>query len=31
MHGLYGFRRDDGTRFEVPIPMFSLAAPNAVH
>ena len=31
MEGSYEFRAADGERFEVPIPAFSLAAPNAVH
>ena len=31
MHGSYEFRRDDGTKFEVPIPAFSLSVPNVVH
>ena len=31
MEGSYEFRAADGERFEVPIPVFSLAAPNAVH
>lgn len=31
MEGSYEFRGVDGERFDVPIPPFSLAAPNAVH
>ena len=31
MQGSYEFRAAGGERFEVPIPAFSLAAPNAVH
>ncbi len=31
MHGTYEFRRDDGSRFEVPIPAFSLYIPSMVH
>ena len=31
MQGSYEFRAADGERFDVPIPPFSLAAPNAVH
>ncbi len=31
MEGSYEFRAADGERFDVPIPPFSLAAPNAVH
>lgn len=31
MRGSYQFKRDDGSLFEVPIPVFSLAVPNVVH
>jgi len=31
MHGSYGFQRDDGSRFQVPIPAFSLCIPSLVH
>jgi len=31
MQGEYEFQRDDGDRFVVPIPAFSLAVPNMVH
>lgn len=31
MQGSYEFRAADGSRFDVPIPPFSLEAPNAVH
>ena len=31
MHGSYGFVDDDGLPFDVAIPVFSLAAPNALH
>ncbi len=31
MQGSYTFRADDGTLFEVPIPVFRLAAPNLMH
>jgi len=31
MTGSYEFCRDDGSRFEAPIPAFSLAAPDQVH
>ena len=31
MEGSYEFRAADGEHFDVPIPPFSLAAPNAVH
>ncbi len=31
MHGSYGFQRDDGTRFDVPIPAFSLGISGMVH
>ena len=31
MHGSYQMIADDGTRFDAPIPAFSLAMPNIVH
>lgn len=31
MHGHYQFELDDGKRFLVPIPAFSLSLPNLVH
>ena len=31
MHGSYQMVADDGTRFDAPIPPFSLAMPNMVH
>jgi len=31
MHGSYEFQRDDGSRFEVPIPAFSLRISSMVH
>ena len=31
MHGSYEFQGDDGDRFDVEIPAFSLFVPNAVH
>lgn len=31
MHGHYEFERDDGERFEVPIPAFSLCIPSLIH
>jgi len=31
MHGHYQFEMDDGARFLVPIPAFSLSLPNLVH
>lgn len=31
MHGSYEFQELDGTRFDVPIPAFSLSQPNLVH
>jgi ApaG protein len=31
MQGHYEFRRPDGTQFKAPIPLFSLAAPNALN
>jgi ApaG protein len=31
MHGHYEFQRDDGERFLVPIPLFSLNLPSMVH
>jgi ApaG protein len=31
MHGSYEFRRDDDSRFRVPIPAFTLAMPNLLH
>jgi ApaG protein len=31
MLGTYEFQRDDGARFEVPIPAFSLNIPSMVH
>jgi ApaG protein len=31
MHGCYEFCRDDGERFDVPIPAFSLCIPSLVH
>jgi ApaG protein len=31
MHGEYEFEADDGHRFLVPIPVFSLSVPNLVH
>lgn len=31
MHGHYEFQRDDGERFEVAIPAFSLCIPSLVH
>ena len=31
MRGSYGFAGDDGARFEVPIPLFTLHAPSLVH
>jgi ApaG protein len=31
MHGDYEFETDDGERFLVPIPVFSLSVPNLVH
>ncbi len=31
MHGYYEFVSDDGRRFEVPIPAFTLAVPNMRH
>lgn len=31
MHGHYEFTRDDGERFEVPIPAFSLCIPSLIH
>ena len=31
MHGHYEFEDDDGERFLVPIPMFTLFVPNVVH
>lgn len=31
MQGAYEFTDDDGQRFEVPIPVFSLSMPNVVH
>lgn len=31
MHGRYEFEDDDGNRFLVPIPAFSLSVPNLVH
>lgn len=31
MHGSYEMEADDGTRFEAPIPAFSLAMPMSLH
>ena len=31
MHGIYEFQEKDGTRFEVPIPAFSLSQVELVH
>jgi len=31
MHGSYEMEADDGTRFETPIPAFSLATPMTLH
>jgi len=31
MHGEYYFTAEDGTQFGAPIPMFTLAAPHALH
>ncbi|WP_028312355.1 Co2+/Mg2+ efflux protein ApaG [Derxia gummosa] len=31
MHGEYYFTAEDGTQFSAPIPMFTLAAPHALH
>jgi len=31
MHGDYEFEADDGERFLVPMPVFSLSVPNLVH
>ena len=31
MHGSYEFVDDDGVAFSVPIPVFTLAVPNALH
>ncbi len=31
MHGSYQMLASDGTRFEIPIPAFSLATPNQIH
>jgi ApaG protein len=31
MHGSYQMVADDGTRFDAPIPAFTLAMPNMVH
>jgi ApaG protein len=31
MHGAYEFQRDDGSRFEAPIPAFALVLPTMVH
>ena len=31
MHGIYEFQEKDGTRFEVPIPAFSLSRTELVH
>jgi ApaG protein len=31
MQGSYEFETDSGELFEVPIPMFSLSVPNAIH
>lgn len=31
MQGSYEFEDDSGELFEVPIPMFSLSVPNAIH
>ena len=31
MHGSYEFTDDDGVSFSVPIPVFTLAVPNALH
>lgn len=31
MHGHYEFSRDDGARFDVQIPAFSLSVPDMVH
>ncbi len=31
MRGSYQFQRDDGTLFDVPIDVFTLSVPNAVH
>lgn len=31
MHGFYEFQRDDGERFDVDIPAFSLSVPSMIH
>ncbi|MBS0212218.1 MAG: Co2+/Mg2+ efflux protein ApaG [Proteobacteria bacterium] len=31
MQGSYGMQADDGTRFEAPIPAFTLAVPRTLH
>lgn len=31
MEGSYQMRRDDGSTFEAPIPMFALVPPHAIH
>ena len=31
MHGIYEFQEKDGTRFEVPIPAFSLSQKELIH
>ena len=31
MHGSYEMEADDGTRFDAPIPAFSLAMPMSLH